>query len=119
VAKLVTEIAAASAEQTQGIDQINSAIAAMDRVTQESAAGAEQIASSAEELRHQAGTLAEVVASLRRVVGGTSQAGEQPPQAEEAEPSPAAGEPPLLEAGPRRGEGKRAQEAEDEDFAEF
>jgi methyl-accepting chemotaxis protein len=46
VAELVGEIAAASSEQTQGIDQINKAAIEMDRVTQSTAANAEQMAAA-------------------------------------------------------------------------
>ena len=42
VAGLVSEIAAASSEQAQGIDQINKAVAEMDKVTQQTAANAEE-----------------------------------------------------------------------------
>ncbi len=42
VADLVSEIAAASSEQAQGIDQINKAVAEMDKVTQQTAANAEE-----------------------------------------------------------------------------
>ena len=44
VAKLVAEIAAASGEQAQGIDQINRAAGEMDKVTQQVAANAEESA---------------------------------------------------------------------------
>jgi len=46
VAGLVGEIAAASGEQTQGIDQINKAIVEMDKVTQNTAANAEEMAAA-------------------------------------------------------------------------
>ena len=41
VAGLVGEIAAASAEQAQGVDQINRAVSGMDQVVQKNAASAE------------------------------------------------------------------------------
>jgi methyl-accepting chemotaxis protein len=47
---LVAEISAASNEQSQGIDQINTAIGQMDQVTQANAANAEETASSSEQL---------------------------------------------------------------------
>ena len=46
---LVAEIAAASQEQAQGIEQVNTAVAQMDKVTQQNAANAEESASAAEE----------------------------------------------------------------------
>jgi methyl-accepting chemotaxis protein len=45
VVELVGEIAAASQEQSQGIDQVNKAVAEMSRVTQQNAASAEELAS--------------------------------------------------------------------------
>ena len=45
VVELMGEIAAASQEQSQGIEQINTAIMEMNRVTQENAASAEELAS--------------------------------------------------------------------------
>jgi methyl-accepting chemotaxis protein len=51
---LIAEIAAASQEQSQGIDQVNGAVAQMDKVTQQNAANSEESASAAEELSSQA-----------------------------------------------------------------
>jgi methyl-accepting chemotaxis protein len=45
VRELVGEIAAASQEQAQGIEQVNQAVSEMNRVTQQNAAGAEELAS--------------------------------------------------------------------------
>ncbi len=69
---LVTEIAAASSEQAQGIDQINQAITQMDEVTQSNAANAEESASASEELSAQAEELSQIVKELQDMVGGTS-----------------------------------------------
>jgi methyl-accepting chemotaxis protein len=44
VRELVEEIAAASNEQSQGIEQINQAVAEMNKVTQQNASGAEELA---------------------------------------------------------------------------
>ena len=52
--ELVSEIAAASSEQAQGIDQVNTAVSQMDKITQQNAASAEESASAAEELSSQA-----------------------------------------------------------------
>jgi methyl-accepting chemotaxis protein len=68
-AALVGEIAAASSEQAQGIDQINGGVEEMDRVTQQNASGAEQSASAAEELSGQADTLNQMVRGLQALVG--------------------------------------------------
>ncbi len=44
VRELIEEIAAASKEQSQGIEQINQAVAEMNKVTQQNASGAEELA---------------------------------------------------------------------------
>ena len=49
-AELVREIAAASAEQSTGADQVNKAIQQLDQVIQQNAAASQQMASTAEEL---------------------------------------------------------------------
>jgi uncharacterized phage infection (PIP) family protein YhgE len=59
------EIAAASAEQSSGIEQVNQAITQMDDVTQQNAALVEQAAAAAESLQDQAGKLAEAVSVFR------------------------------------------------------
>jgi methyl-accepting chemotaxis protein len=70
--QLVAEITAASAEQAQGIDQINRAVAQMDKVTQQNAANAEESASASEEMSAQAGQMNNVVQELSDLVGGSS-----------------------------------------------
>ncbi|OGV66298.1 MAG: hypothetical protein A3K19_14050 [Lentisphaerae bacterium RIFOXYB12_FULL_65_16] len=70
VAALVAEIAAASKEQAQGIDQVNTAVAEMDKVVQQNAANAEESASASEELTGQAEELNGMVAELAAIVGG-------------------------------------------------
>lgn len=72
VAGLISEIAAASKEQAQGIDQINTAVAQMDKVTQGNAANAEESASASEELSAQARELNDMVEILVEIVRGTN-----------------------------------------------
>ncbi|MDX9972752.1 MAG: methyl-accepting chemotaxis protein [FCB group bacterium] len=72
VAQLVEEVAAASREQTSGIEQVNLAVAQMDQVTQANAANSEEAASAAEELSAQAEQMDEMVAALVGIVGGAS-----------------------------------------------
>ncbi|MEN6386441.1 MAG: methyl-accepting chemotaxis protein [Phycisphaerales bacterium] len=69
---LVGEIAAASSEQAQGIDQVNTAVAQMDKVTQQNAANAEESASASEELSAQAEQMNNIVQELVNLVGGSS-----------------------------------------------
>ncbi len=70
---LVSEIAAASSEQAQGIDQVNTAVSQMDKVTQQNAANAEESASASEELSAQAESMNDIVGQLAALVGGNSQ----------------------------------------------
>ena len=70
VGQLVDEIAAASEEQAQGIDQINKAVSEMDKVTQQTAANAEESASASEELNAQAEQMKGYVSDLAAVIGG-------------------------------------------------
>jgi len=70
VATLVAEIASASREQAQGIDQVNGAVADMDKVVQQNAANAEESAASSEDLSSDAKRMKEVVYELASVVGG-------------------------------------------------
>ena len=68
--ELAAEVANASNEQSQGIVQINTAVGQMDKVTQTTAANAEECASAAEELNAQAQTMQAVVRELLQLVGG-------------------------------------------------
>ena len=70
VGELVDEIAAASNEQAQGIDQVNTAVAEMDKVVQQVAANAEESASTSEEMSAQADQMKHFVDDLKSLVGG-------------------------------------------------
>jgi methyl-accepting chemotaxis protein len=72
VGELVGEIAAASSEQAQGIEQVNIAVTEMDKVTQQNAATAEESASASEELNAQAEEMKSFVADLAAMVGGNA-----------------------------------------------
>ena len=61
VTDIMGEIAAASSEQSAGIDQVNNAITSMDEVTQQNAALVEEAAAAAESLVEQAVTLMDTV----------------------------------------------------------
>ncbi len=70
VGRLISEITAASREQAQGIEQINTAVADMDKVTQTNAATAEEAAAASQEMHAQAGSMEDMVTALMRMVGG-------------------------------------------------
>lgn len=65
VGAVMAEIAAASEQQTQGVDQVNSVITQMNIVTQQIAANAEESASGAEELSGQAEELKSMVRAFQ------------------------------------------------------
>ncbi|MFO7838967.1 MAG: methyl-accepting chemotaxis protein [Desulfosalsimonadaceae bacterium] len=69
VTTLIGEISAASKEQAQGIDQVNTAVSEMDKVVQQNAADSEESASAAEELSSQAEEMEKMVAELSDLVG--------------------------------------------------
>ncbi len=75
VGELVGEIAAASGEQAQGIEQVNMAVTEMDKVTQQNAANAEESASASEELNAQAEQMKSMVDELVAMVGGAKGSG--------------------------------------------
>ena len=76
---LVAEISTAAKEQSQGIQQVGTAMAQLDKVTQGNATNAQESASAAEELNSQARTLQEMVAYLRSLVTGPAGTGIAPP----------------------------------------
>jgi len=78
VAELLAEIAAASKEQSQGIDQVNIAVGDVDKVTQQNAAYAEESSSAAVELSSQAGQMKVMVEDLLGLIGGQTQTAQQP-----------------------------------------
>lgn len=62
---IMSEIAAASAEQSAGIDEIGKAVTQMDSMTQQNAALVEQAAASAESMQNQADQLTTRVATFK------------------------------------------------------
>lgn len=74
---LIQEIAAASAEQNAGIDQISQGMQQLDTVVQQNSSASEEMAATAEELSAQADELQGVIASL---IDDTRRGGGMPPQ---------------------------------------
>ena len=70
VDELAAEVAGASHEQSQGIDQVTQAVGQMDQVTQTNAANAEESAAAVEELNAQAAALKHSVTELLALVDG-------------------------------------------------
>jgi methyl-accepting chemotaxis protein len=75
----IAEIAQSSHEQSEGIGQLNSAVASMDKITQDNAALAQQSAAASEELKAQAEQVRLGVAELMRMAseGGSADAPEK------------------------------------------
>ncbi|MDH4427149.1 MAG: methyl-accepting chemotaxis protein [Acidovorax sp.] len=92
VAGLIEEISATATEQTQGIDQINQAIAQLDSVTQQNAALVEEAAAAADSLNREAGRMVQVVSVFK--VQPQDEAGASP-----SLPPPAAGQPGIRHQG--------------------
>ena len=65
VTDIMSEIAAASSEQSSGIEQVNRTITQMDEVTQQNAALVEQAAAAAESMEEQANALFEAVSVFK------------------------------------------------------
>ncbi len=65
VSAMVSEIASASSEQSQGVGQINTAVVKMDDVTQQNAALVEEAAAASDELRSQSERLDRLMGFFR------------------------------------------------------
>ena len=79
VVGIVSDIAAASAEQATGLEQVNKALSQMDEVTQQNSALVEENAATAKTLETQAKTMDEQVSVF--VIEGDGGAGVPPPHA--------------------------------------
>ena len=73
VTDIVGEIAAASREQTTGIEQVNSAMTQMDHVTQSNSAQTEELSATAQSLSGQASQLMELVSTFTLTQNGSGQ----------------------------------------------
>ncbi|MDR1535383.1 MAG: methyl-accepting chemotaxis protein [Planctomycetota bacterium] len=114
ITQAMKDIAAATNEQAQDIDQVNTAVAQMDKTTQQNAAGAEESAAAAEKLSDQAARLDEMVNDLARLArgGGKADAGQGPAGGVSAWPGDRRNQKPLprgLDGRGRGGKGGRAR----------
>ncbi len=64
-AEIIREVSSASAEQSQGVNQVNRAMTQVDEVTQRTASAAEELSSTAEELAAQAESLHELMSVFK------------------------------------------------------
>jgi methyl-accepting chemotaxis protein len=95
VGDIISEIAAAGAEQTSGITQVNLAVGQMDEMTQQNAALVEEAAAASESLDEQAKALQRLVAFFDTGVMASAPSAKAAPAA----PAPAAS--PAVSAAPR------------------
>jgi methyl-accepting chemotaxis protein len=126
VAEIVAEIAAGSAEQASGINQVNVALTQMDEVTQQNSALVEQNAAAAKALEEQSQAMDRQVAFFKLGDGHSGRQGQatskRPAAAAPAKPRSA---PVKSVAQPKRGMVARMQGAlatafkQDADIAEF
>jgi methyl-accepting chemotaxis protein len=123
VTDIMAEIAAASSEQSAGIDQVNRAIIQMDDVTQQNAALVEEAAAAAEAMQEQAGSLMEAVSifKLEAGKGGTRTTAPKPiatPAIAHRAPAPLRDEK-LLSGRPKERKLVEAKEDADGEWKEF
>ncbi|OQW40355.1 MAG: hypothetical protein A4S08_04975 [Proteobacteria bacterium SG_bin4] len=72
VTDIMSEISAASQEQSSGIEQVNQAVTQMDEVTQQNAALVEEAAAAAESMQEQAQSLTQAVSVFRLASGSAA-----------------------------------------------
>jgi methyl-accepting chemotaxis protein len=87
VAEIVADIAAASNEQSTGIDQVNKALTQMDEVTQQNSALVEENAATAKTLESQSAAMSERV-SFFRIEQSAQRVVAMPTKAAPARPAP-------------------------------
>jgi len=125
VTDIMSEITAASVEQSQGIEQVNQAITQMDEVTQQNAALVEQAAAAAESLEEQAQNLAVSVATFKvDESGGTAvvarrETAPAAPRKPAAHPAAKSALPAKAGKPARKAAEPGAQSGEDGEWAEF
>ncbi len=90
VTGVISEISAASREQTTGIEEINTAVSQMDDVTRQNASLVEESAAAAASLREQADTLAQLVSTFRLDVAAANPDGRRMRQLPSGQPGSAA-----------------------------
>ncbi len=72
VGDIVAEIAAASAEQSQGIEQVNQAVSQMDEITQQNAALAEQASAASVSMTEQSASMSQLLGFFNTKGGGSN-----------------------------------------------
>jgi methyl-accepting chemotaxis protein len=120
----VAEIAVASTEQARGIEQVNKAMAEMDKVVQQAAANSEESSSAAEELASQSQELAAMVGRFQLSRSGSGFGVRAKGPAAHKKPTPRPGAKPAAKQTAAKSIVKSRPEEiipldSDPDFAEF
>jgi methyl-accepting chemotaxis protein len=102
VTDIVGEIAAASAEQSIGVEQVSTAVTQMDHVTQSNSAQTQELSSTAQTLSGQAARLTQLVGRFKLQNGGDDSG--QPPPQRSVQPGPASRRPRRQRTLPPTGE---------------
>ena len=87
VSDIIGEITAASAEQSDGIGQVNTAVSQLDQMTQQNAALVEESAAAAQSLKEQAARLSQVVGTFRLEAGSAATSSSKPAPAHPKPPT--------------------------------
>ena len=88
VTDIMAEISAASQEQSNGIDQVNTAVSQMDKMTQQNAALVEEAAAAAKSMEDQTEELSRIVAAFQiGTSSGAAGAARAAPHARPVQPS--------------------------------
>jgi methyl-accepting chemotaxis protein len=123
VSTIVSDIAAASIEQSAGIDQVNTAITQMDEVTQQNSALVEENAATAKTLEQQSALMNQRIAAFKIDGASGGEDGRQPSVTELKRPTPQAARPKPAAAPARPARrvaaGGRAAAAAAADWQEF
>jgi methyl-accepting chemotaxis protein len=88
VDELVSEVAAATREQSTGLGHLNQTVSQLDTVTQSNAASAEESAAVATQLKAQALDLQEAISALQRLIAGDEKKATTNVEMPEPQPSP-------------------------------
>jgi methyl-accepting chemotaxis protein len=121
VSDLIAEIAAASQEQSAGLEQVNTAMSQMDHVVQQNASLVEEAAAATEAMKAQASTLLDVVARFRlrsQALQAVQAVAVQPARAE-VRPPPALAGAPKLRARPALAAARAPQPPRAQGWEEF
>ena len=124
VGELVGEIASASSEQAQGIEQVNTAVNDIGKVVQQTATNAEESASASEEMNAQCTDTNEMVENLKVLIQGSKAKQDSIlPQVEtqhtEGKPEPVHSKPTAALTMPEKVDPEELIPLEEDDFKDF